>query len=65
MIKFLKPKKLNKNESDENALRILRQQITLNEQMKTYNLITDAEYQNNLIVISDNVRRLEQKYGLD
>lgn len=65
MIKFLKPKKLNKNESDGNALRILRQQITLNEQMKTYNLITDAEYQNNLIVISDNVRRLEQKYGLD
>lgn len=65
MIKFLKQKKLNKNESDENALRILRQQITLNEQMKTYNLITETEYQNNLIVISDNVRRLEQKYGLD
>lgn len=65
MIKLLKNKKLNKYDADINTLRLLRQQVTLNEQMKTYNAITENEYDENLNKISMYVKILEDKYELD
>lgn len=65
MIKLLKNKKLNSNDADINTLRLLRQQVTLNEQMKTYNAITENEYDENLNKISMYVKILEDKYEMD
>ena len=65
MIKLLKNKKLNKYDEDINTLRLLRQQVTLNEQMKTYNAITENEYDENLNKISMYVKILEDKYEMD
>lgn len=57
-------RKLKPNEEDMQLIRLLRQQITLLEQSKVYNYITDEEYEYNIKTISDNLEILEDKYEI-
>ena len=63
MVKILKRRPMSVNDEDRNTLRLFRQQVYLLEQQKTYQMITDQEYDRALKELSGKVALLEAKYG--
>ena len=51
-------------QQDELKLRLLRQQITANETQKILGQITDDEYRSNIGRCLDELKALEEKYGI-
>lgn len=51
-------------QQDELKLRLLRQQITANETQKILGQITDDEYRANIDRCLDELKALEEKYGI-
>lgn len=64
-MKRLKARKLKDSEADYQELRLLRQRIYIAEQYKTYKINSDKEYRKELALIEQQVRVLEEKYGID
>ena len=64
-MKRLKARKLKDSEADYQELRLLRQRIYIAEQYKTYRINSDKEYRKELALIEQQVRVLEEKYGID
>ena len=64
-MKRLKARKLKDSEADYQELRLLRQRIYIAEQYKTYKINGDKEYRKELALIEQQVRILEDKYGID
>lgn len=62
MKRLIFKKKLTASEQDKQTLRLLRQQIYLNEQMKTLGYITDNEYQKVGLSLLKTLETLEAKY---
>ena len=64
-MKFFTRKMLkDPTQQDELKLRLLRQQITANETQKILGQITDDEYQANIDRCLDELKALEEKYGI-
>ena len=64
-MKRLKARKLKDSEADYQELRLLRQRIYIAEQYRTYKINSDKEYRKELALIEQQVRVLEEKYGID
>ena len=64
-MKRLKARKLKDSEADYQELRLLRQRIYIAEQYRTYKINSDKEYRKELALIEQQVRVLEEKYGIE
>lgn len=62
MKKFILRKKLTASDQDKQTLRLLRQQVYLNEQMKTLGYVTDTEYERIGLSLVKTLETLEAKY---
>lgn len=62
MKRLILRKKLTASDKDKQTLRLLRQQVCLNEQMKTLGYVTDSEYQRIGLSLIKTLETLEAKY---
>ena len=62
MKRLILRKKLTASDQDKQTLRLLRQQVYLNEQMKTLGYVTDAEYERIGLSLVKTLETLEAKY---
>ncbi len=62
MKRLILRKKLTASDQDKQTLRLLRQQVYLNEQMKTLGYVTDSEYQKIGLSLLKTLETLEAKY---
>lgn len=63
-MKILNKKKLSATDQDKHTIRLLRQEVYLNDQMKRLGIITAEEYENTGRRILKTLMMLEAKYEI-